>query len=272
MKKYPNQKKVLTWFHVVPENKENRYYVENQTMFDIIHTSCKTTRNALVSIGIKKDKIRVVPLGVDIELFKPTNEKEHIKKILKIPFNAIVIGSFQKDGSGWGEGNEPKLIKGPDILVSVIKKLSLRYPVHVLLTGPARGFVINNLRNAGVAYSNIGYLKQYHNVARYYRALDLYLITSRIEGGPKSILEAWASGVPVVSTKVGMIPDIAQNRKDAMIADIGDVEMLYSNCCEIIDNELIRREIKCQGINKAKSYSWDKIAQQYYEQIYSRLL
>ena len=34
----------------------------------------------------------------------------------KIPKDKIIIGSFQKDGVGWEEGNEPKLIKGPDIL------------------------------------------------------------------------------------------------------------------------------------------------------------
>ena len=47
----------------------------------------------------------------------------------------------------------------------------------------------------------------YFSVVDYYRASDLYLITSRSEGGPLSLTESWATGVPVVSTRVGMSAD-----------------------------------------------------------------
>ena len=44
-----------------------------------------------------------------------------IKHNLGIPEDYLVIGSFQKDGEGWGEGLKPKLIKGPDIFIETIK-------------------------------------------------------------------------------------------------------------------------------------------------------
>lgn len=267
-----NQKRVLTWFHVIPKSEGNRFLVDRQNDFDIIHTSCVKTRNTLIGMGIEQNKICVIPLGVDTRLFVPSSDKERIKGEFKIPLDAVVIGSFQKDGVGWGLGEQPKLIKGPDLLVGVVKRLAARYPVHVLLVGPARGYVVNNLRASGVAFTHVGYLKNYRDIARYYRALDLYLITSRIEGGPKAILEAWASGVPVVSTKVGMVPDISTDGETVLLADIEDTESLCRQAARLIEDKELRDRLIENGRNAVQKYSWDKIAHRYYDQMYSKLL
>ena len=269
---YSGQKRVLTWFHVVPGSPENRVLVEQQELFPFIHTSCVNTRNKLIEMGIKPERICVIPLGVDAELFDGPDDRERTKDGLKIPDGAVVVGSFQKDGVGWGLGDEAKLIKGPDILVEVVKRLAQRYPVHVLLIGPARGYVMKNLRASGVPFTHIGYLKDYRGIAKYYRALDLYLITSRIEGGPKAILEAWASGVPVVSTRVGMVPDIGKDQETVLLADVGDVETLYRKSAQVIENRQLGSDLSRRGRMAMKSYSWDNIARQYYQRIYSKLL
>ena len=105
----------------------------------------------------------------------------------------MVIGSFQKDGKGWGEGNEPKLIKGPD----------------VLLTGPARGYVKTGLESLKIPCKHL-YLQDYREIGKYYQALDAYLVTSREEGGPKGVLESMASGIPLISTRVGQAQDLVK--------------------------------------------------------------
>ena len=74
------------------------------------------------------------------------DKKESIRKTLGISKEFIVIGSFQKDGSGWKDGLDPKFIKGPDLVVSTLKLLSSwGYPVYALLTGPSRGYVKKEL-------------------------------------------------------------------------------------------------------------------------------
>jgi len=266
--------KVLTWFHVVPGHSMNAVHVRNQSAFSYVHTSCTMTRDALLNLGIREELLKVIPLGVDLRLFSVTNNRsrEGVRQHMHITADTLVIGSFQKDGVGWGTGNQPKLIKGPDILVEVVKKLASRYPVHVLLTGPARGFVTTNLRDIGVPFTHVGYISDYGDIARYYRALDLYVVTSRIEGGPKAILEAWASGVPVVSTRVGMVPDIATDGETALLADVEDTESLYSHCCRLIENSQLRNHLANNGSRAVQEYSWDRIARQYYDQIYSKLL
>jgi glycosyltransferase involved in cell wall biosynthesis len=272
-KPHISNKTVLTWFHFVPDDKRNKNIIEAQKYLDFIHTSCNITKNNLVDLGVNPEKIVVIPLGIDLSLFKPASlkEKQKIKKQLGIPSDRIIIGSFQKDGVGWGEGLKPKLIKGPDIFVEVAGKLAQDYPIFILLVGPARGYVKQELEKRNIPYRNIGYLKNFKEIAKYYQALDLYLITSKIEGGPKQILETIASGIPTVSTTVGMIPDIIENGKEALLAEVEDTEGLAKKAERVIKDKNLARNLIENGLSMVQNYSWDKITQRYYNEIYSKL-
>jgi glycosyltransferase involved in cell wall biosynthesis len=137
-----------------------------------------------------------------------------------------VVGSFQKDGNGWGEGLEPKLIKGPDIFIETMEQLKSKIPeLFVLLTGPARGYVKSGLERLGIPYRHI-FLKNYPEIGRQFSAIDLYLVTSRQEGGPKAILESMAAGTPLVTTRVGQAMDIVRHGQNGWMVDVEDVEGL----------------------------------------------
>lgn len=264
---------VLSWFHFVPENNRNQNILKAQKYLNFIHTSCAITKNKLVGFGVNPAKIVVIPLGVDLSLFKPSSqeEKEQLRNSLGIPKESIIIGSFQKDGVGWGKGLEPKLIKGPDIFVEAVRRLSKDYPIFVLLVGPARGYVKMNLEKKNIPYKSIGYLKDFTEVAKYYRALDLYLVTSRIEGGPEAVVESLASGVPLISTKVGMAPDIIIDGQEAFLTEVENVDQIVQKAQTIIDSPSMKESLVQNGLKKVQDYSWEKIAQQYYQKMYSKM-
>ncbi len=272
IKKTPlSNKIVLTWFHIPPDDERIKFIPKLNDKVDIVHTSCNSTKNKLIQYGLKKEKIVVIPLGVDISLFKPASfeEKQKIKKQIDIPLDKTVIGSFQKDGVGWGEGLEPKLIKGPDIFVKTIAKLK-KYNPFVLLTGPARDYVKKELEKQDIPYKHL-YLKNYKEFSKMYNALDLYIIASRVEGGPKAILESWASGVPVISTRIGMVPDIARDNIDALIAESEDIEGLMQRASQIIEDKELAKKLVKNGLATVKDYLWEKIARRYYDEIYKNL-
>jgi glycosyltransferase involved in cell wall biosynthesis len=77
----------------------------------------------------------------------------------------------------------------------------------------------------GVPYRHL-YLSRQAEVAPLYHALDLYLIASRQEGGPKALLEAMASGVPVVTTRVGQAMDLVRHGENGWLVEIEDAEGL----------------------------------------------
>jgi len=108
----------------------------------------------------------------------------------------------------------------------VLSRLKSAIPeLFVLLSGPARGFVRRGLDAAGIPH--VHHMAAHHGeVPALYHALDAYVVTSRQEGGPKAILESMASGVPIVSTRVGQAPELIRPGENGWLADIGDVEGL----------------------------------------------
>ncbi len=178
-----------------------------------------------------------------------------------------MIGSFQKDGVGWGEGLEPKLIKGPDLFVETLAKLKHLHPL-VLLTGPARGYVKRGLDQLGIDYKHF-YLKTIAELPEMYQALDLYLITSRLEGGPKALLEAWASGIPVVSTQVGMVPDVGTHQTDVLISNSFDIQPIADLALGIHDDELKKNQLITHANEAVTRYDWINIAKHYHALLYS---
>jgi glycosyltransferase involved in cell wall biosynthesis len=270
---------VFTWFHGSEEDPSP----ENQRMIDavgdaseradVIVTACRTSAARLIGWGVQGQKLQVVPLGVDTTLFRPELAREGLtmRQELGIPPDAMCVGSFQKDGVGWGKGHAPKYVKAPEVLVETLAALAKRRRVHVLLTGPARGFVKAGLDRAGVPYTHVEF-DDSRRVAPYYHALDVYLITSRDEGGPKGFLEAAASGVPVVSTKVGMASDLIQQGTNGLLADVDDVTSLVDSLDWLANDRQLGERIAVNGRLVAQRHDWRLIGEQYADRVYRPLL
>ena len=212
-------------------------------------------------------------MGVNVDIFKPTNKfiTDQIRKEFKIPNNHFVIGSFQKDGEGKKLGLDPKLIKGPDILFDVIDKLSEELPITVLLSAPARGYIIEKLKSKGIKFIHKNVLHP-NQLSKLYSAIDLYLITSREEGGPKGLIEALSSGKKVVTTPVGMSKDLdALKIKNLKVSNTYESSELVNLCLEqlpkttnIIDSN--------NSHNIISSYcSWQKVAEMHTNFLYNNL-
>lgn len=267
---HQSNKAVATWFHFIPQDQRNKYIFEAQKTISFLHTSCFLTKKKLLEFGVKEEKIKVIPLGIDLNIFKPAlqGEKQALRNKLGIPEGAVVAGSFQKDGVGWGCGFEAKLIKGPDIFVKSIEKLKKDFPVFALLVGPSRGYIKKELSARSIPYKHIGFLETTEEVAQYYQALDLYLVTSRIEGGPQSILESMASGVPLVSTKVGMAQDVIQEGQNGFLAEVENIDEIVKKSGMILSNNALKTQIISNALVAARNYSWDKIASRYFTELY----
>jgi glycosyltransferase involved in cell wall biosynthesis len=204
-----------------------------------IQVSHQAMRNYLLESGIDSGKVFVIPLGINTSFFhyQDTELKQHKRAQLNIPKNAFVVGSFQKDGVGWEEGLEPKLVKGPDIFVQTIEQLMKTIPeLFVLLVGPARGYTKTKLDRLGVRYLHIP-RQPYPEIGQLFSTLDLYLVTSRQEGGPKAVLESMAAGVPLVTTRVGQAMDLVRHGENGWMVAVEDVEGLAHWANHVYQNQ-----------------------------------
>jgi len=271
---HASNKSVVTWYHVSPKDRNIDRIEQANEHVNIWHTSCSITEAQLISFGIPQNKIVVIPIGINLEDFSPfrPNERISFRQKLGIPRNSIVIGSFQKDGEGWGKGLEPKLIKGPDVFCDVVEILAKRYKnIFVLLTGPARGYVKNRLKKAKIPFI-AHYLKEPKDVSKYYSAIDFYIIASRIEGGPRSILESFSTGVPVVTTRVGLANDIIVHKHNGMLCNVEDVEALVDCASMLIEDKTLYKHVIRNAFSIIGSFSYDEIASEHYRKIYKPLM
>jgi glycosyltransferase involved in cell wall biosynthesis len=86
----------------------------------------------------------------------------------------------------------------------------------------------------GVPYKHAFY-KDYPEVGGMFAALDLYIVSSRQEGGPKAILESMASGVPLVTTRVGQAMDLVKHGENAWITNVEDAEALAALALQVYE-------------------------------------
>jgi len=206
---------------------------------DRVQVTHEEMRELVRSAGVPEERVHRIRLGIDLEHF-PLDDAERRRRArtaLGLPESAFVAGSFQKDGVGWGEGLEPKAIKGPDLLVATLERLHAEAPeLVVLLTGPSRGYVKQELDARSIPYRHVLAATR-DELARAYHALDLYLVTSRQEGGPKAALETAAAGVPLVTTRVGQAQELHEHGRTAALVDVEDVDALAGWAVRVREGE-----------------------------------
>jgi glycosyltransferase involved in cell wall biosynthesis len=255
----------FSYFHGLPNTGYKNFDViyaglhRNHEYLTRIQVSHTEIRDAILETGIDPSKVHLIPIGINLSFFhyRDAELRNQQRARLGIPDGAFVIGSFQKDGNGWKEGLEPKLIKGPDIFIQTLETLKPSIPeLFILLTGPARGYVKKGLERLGIPYKHL-FLKSYPDVGQLFSALDLYLVTSRQEGGPKAVLESMASGVPLITTRVGQAMDLVNHGKNGWMVTVEDVDGLAHWTNYVHQNQGIKLEnVLAQGRATAEENSY----------------
>jgi len=208
-------------------------------------------RDLVLEAGVPAERVFKIPIGIDLQHFPlgPARGGDE-----------FVVGSFVKDGIGMAEGDEPKLLKGPDVLVAVMQRLRQSIPgVSMLLTGPARGYV---QRALDVPHRHL-LARSRAELGQAYHQVDVCIVTSRQEGGPKSVLEAMAAGAPVVSTRVGQAAELIVDGENGLLADVDDVDALVHALERLHGDAALRERLRLAGRATAEAYAEERLDPQW---------
>lgn len=99
-------------------------------------------------------------------------------------------------------------------------------------------------------------------VARIMNEADLCLNTTRHDGLPTALLEAAASGLPIVTTNAGGIASLFEHGKSAMMCEVGDVEGLARSILYLLDNPDKAKEMGLAARDIAEQYTWPHVSQE----------
>lgn len=235
---------------------------------DIVTVNSKTAKKELLSrFPFAKNKIKIIPMGIDINLFRPKNVKN---KFIKYKKNKITLFV--------GRLNEQKgieyLIKAMPNLISKIRTAKLliigegHYRLHLEKT--ARDLGINN-------YVEFLGTKTHEELADYYNLADVVVlpaVTSKIgtESFGLVLLEAMACGTCVIGSSSGGIKDIIKNNVNGLIFEEKNPEELSNKITKILTNAKLSRKLSKNGLSYAKqNYNWNIISKKFLK-IYTELL
>lgn len=85
--------------------------------------------------------------------------------------------------------------------------------------------------------------------------LDVFLFTSKTEGLGTSIIDALASGTPVVATRAGGIPEIIEHGQSGLLAPVGDAQALAAAVQQVLSNADLRSKLVAGGLQRAQAFS-----------------
>ena len=178
-----------------------------------------------VSADIRREVIRhrivaaskavVAPNGVDVARFAARDGRAALRAELGFSPDAFVVGTVGRLAE----------VKRQDVLLDAFARLSTQHPNARLLLvgdGPLRGDL--EARSATLGVSGLVTFAGYQDRPdRFYAVMDAFALTSRSEGMPLSVLEAWAAGLPVVVSRVGGLPELVTEGQTGLLFPAGDV-------------------------------------------------
>jgi len=150
---------------------------------------------------------------------------------------------------------------------SALRALALLLPAvpHARMTLCGEGPELERLRELAVALGvdhavRFAGWTGHEQMAHLYRQADLLLNPSLADNMPNSILEAWASGVPVVSTRVGGIPYLVHHGEDGLLVAPGDSAAMAGAMVALLTDAGGARRLAAAGAAQAQRHAWTHLA------------
>ena len=249
IKDLENKKIVCSIYHIDENKLDNAQLNEFQKRdanVDFYHVISEKTKTQVSSLTDKP--IQSIPFWVNQNIWFEIENKYDLKKKYGIDKDTYCIGSFQRDTEG-SDLISPKLSKGPDRFIQIVEGLREKHEnIQVILTGKRRNYVITELKKRNIDFKYFE-MVDFSKINELYNLLDLYVVSSRFEGGPQSILECAVTKTPIISTDVGIAKEILSsssiyNMENFLDAKT-DVEYAYKN---------VEKFLIPQGIDNFNNY------------------
>jgi glycosyltransferase involved in cell wall biosynthesis len=185
-------------------------------------------RDQLISFGVRPERIGVIhnaiPAGWGTKARDP-DEAARLRASAGIPAGSkviLIVGRLSRE-------------KDHLTLLEAVNRLRATVTPHLVIVGdgPERPRIEEKTRQLGLD-GYVTFTGHQSSAEHWYGIADLEVLSSLSEGSPNALLEAMATGVPVVATAVGGVPEIATNEENALLINPGDPESMSAAMARLL--------------------------------------
>jgi glycosyltransferase involved in cell wall biosynthesis len=213
---------------------------------------------------VRADKVVVVPNGVDVASFeRESGRREGHRRALGLAAEAQAVLTVSVLRPG----------KGLDVLLRAAKTVAARVPAAVFLVagdGPLQGPLRVEADRLGLG-PRVRWLGLRHDVPALLAASDLFVLPSLHDAFPTALLEAMASGLPVLTTETGGIPEIVDAPGAGVLVPPGDAEALALRIVELLAQPERRaalgRAAHARALSRFSAEAWVGRLQAVYDRV-----
>jgi glycosyltransferase involved in cell wall biosynthesis len=215
---------------------------------DLLTVSSSSATDIADDFGVSPQQLRVVPLGVDTELFKPSHHP-------RVPGRIIAISSADRPLKGIGHllHAVAKLRAEHDLELQLVAKLEPNGPTEKLIA---------ELGITDIVHTTSGLSDE--DLAGLFASAEIACIPSLYEGFSLPAVEAMASGTPIVASRAGALPEVlGAGGECADLVTPGDVNELIAALGRQLDSPERRQWLGTAGRRRALDvFSWESVAAQ----------
>lgn len=171
-----------------------------------------------MSLGVSSRRLQLLSNVVDTDHFKPLIRVNQ-------PIRLLAVGRLIQ---------QKRFDRFISVLAQLLKYTHLSVTGTIVGGGPLRDELEHCALQAGLLPDKLEFVGSIDDTAHYYRKADIFVLTSDWEGTPNVLLEAMASGLPVIATRVGGVSDIIQNGKTGYLIAPEDEELMVEKLVELI--------------------------------------
>ncbi len=219
---------------------------------DVIIAISNLQKHELTSIHsiAPEKKVEVVNLGFDLERFNSNKEKHRteFREKYKIEDDTVAVGIIGRLAP----------IKNHDFLFDTIEKIASQTETNFKLVVIGDGELVQELREKAesiekrLGKSIFIFTSWIKNIEFALAGLDVVALSSLNEGTPVSLIEAQASGVPVISTDVGGVKDILLEDETGFVVDLSDPVRYEEQLLKLIESKTLREKMSQNGWEHVK--------------------
>ncbi|MEM2338355.1 MAG: glycosyltransferase family 4 protein [Candidatus Bathyarchaeia archaeon] len=213
-----------------------------------------------------KEKVRVIPHGVDISRFNIHVNRNEQKEKLGVKSDEILALAVQRLAP-------KKAVEHLIYAMSIVSKENPKVKLVIVGDGPEKARLTELTRKLGINQNVVfkGFVDS-QDLPKYYLACDIFVLHSLYEQFGIVLVEAMACGKPVISTTVGAIPEIVDNEKIGFLVEPKNPKQLADAILKLANDEKLRKKFGEEGKKKAKeNYDWNIIVEKYLK-VYKQLI